>query len=66
MLDNFSTELAARAVDLIAGRTETEASGGITLQTIEGYAKAGVDFISAGAVIHHAVSVDLSLKAMPG
>jgi nicotinate-nucleotide pyrophosphorylase (carboxylating) len=66
MLDNFSTELAARAVDMIAGRTETEASGGITLQTIEGYAKAGVDFISAGAVIHHAVSVDLSLKAMPG
>ncbi|MBZ0098835.1 MAG: nicotinate-nucleotide diphosphorylase (carboxylating), partial [Taibaiella sp.] len=42
---------------------ETEASGGITLETIENYARTGVDFISVGAIIHHAVSMDLSLKA---
>lgn len=64
MLDNFGPELAAEAVKLIAGRVETEASGGIFLDTIEAYAKAGVDFISAGAIIHHAVSLDLSLKAV--
>lgn len=64
MLDNFSPTEAARAVSEIGGRFETEASGGITLDTLEDYAKAGVDFISAGAVIHHAVSLDLSLKAV--
>ena len=63
MLDNFSPEAAEAAVDYIAGRYETEASGGITLETIEAYARARVDFISAGAVIHHATSLDLSLKA---
>lgn len=64
MLDNFTPQVAAEAVTMIDGRFETEASGGITLDTIEDYAKAGVDFISAGAVIHHAVSLDLSLKAV--
>lgn len=66
MLDNFSPADAAAAVSLIDGRFETEASGGITLDSLEAYAKAGVDFISAGAVIHHAVSLDLSLKAISG
>ncbi|HEY0608307.1 MAG TPA: carboxylating nicotinate-nucleotide diphosphorylase, partial [Chitinophaga sp.] len=64
MLDNFKPEQITQALELINGRYETEASGGITLDNIEAYAKTGVDFISAGAVIHHAVSLDLSLKAI--
>lgn len=63
MLDNFTPAQVAEAVALIAGRYETEASGGINLSNIVDYARAGVDFISAGAIIHHAVSMDLSLKA---
>jgi nicotinate-nucleotide pyrophosphorylase (carboxylating) len=64
MLDNFKPDQISAALDLINGRYETEASGGITLENIEAYAKTGVDFVSAGAVIHHAVSLDLSLKAV--
>jgi len=63
MLDNYSPEQITEAVKLINGKYETEASGGITLENVEAYAKTGVDFISVGAVIHHAVSMDLSLKA---
>lgn len=63
MLDNYTPEAMDEAVKLIAGRYETEASGGINLDTIERYAQTGVDFISVGAIIHHAVSMDLSLKA---
>ncbi len=63
MLDNFTPEDAAKAVAMIDDRYETEASGGINKETIIAYAKAGVDFISVGAIIHHAVSMDLSLKA---
>jgi nicotinate-nucleotide pyrophosphorylase (carboxylating) len=63
MLDNFTPSAAAEAVKQIAGRFETEASGGINKETIVAYAQAGVDFISVGAIIHHAVSLDLSLKA---
>ena len=63
MLDNYQPAEIAEAVKLIAGRYETEASGGIQLENVEEYAKAGVDFISVGAIIHHAVSLDLSLKA---
>lgn len=66
MLDNYSPEEMTEAVKLIDGRYETEASGGITLETIEDFAKTGVDFISVGAIIHHAVSLDLSLKAELG
>jgi nicotinate-nucleotide pyrophosphorylase (carboxylating) len=64
MLDNFTPELISEAMQLINGRYETEASGGINLDTLEAYAKTGVDYVSAGAVIHHAVSLDLSLKAI--
>jgi nicotinate-nucleotide pyrophosphorylase (carboxylating) len=64
MLDNFPPEQISAALELIGGRFETEASGGITLDNIEAYARTGVDFISVGAVIHHAVSLDLSLKAV--
>lgn len=63
MLDNYTPEQLEEAVKLIDGKYETEASGGITLETIETYARTGVDFISTGAIIHHAVSMDLSLKA---
>jgi len=64
MLDNFSPTDVKEAVTLIAGRFETEASGGMHLGNIVSYAEAGVDFISVGALIHHAVSLDLSLKAV--
>jgi nicotinate-nucleotide pyrophosphorylase (carboxylating) len=63
MLDNFTPEKLAEAVTLIAGKHETEASGGINLDNIVAYAATGVDYISVGAIIHHATSLDLSLKA---
>lgn len=63
MLDNFTPEQIAAALTLIKGKYETEASGGINLHNIESYAATGVDFISSGAVIHQAHSLDLSLKA---
>lgn len=64
MLDNFNPADVAAAVKLIDGRYETEASGGINLDNILDYAAAGVDFVSAGALIHQARSLDLSLKAV--
>jgi nicotinate-nucleotide pyrophosphorylase (carboxylating) len=63
MLDNFSPEQMEEAVKLIDGKYETEASGGMNLDNITDYARSGVDYISVGAIIHHAVSMDLSLKA---
>jgi nicotinate-nucleotide pyrophosphorylase (carboxylating) len=64
MLDNFSPQDLKRAVQIIDGQFETEASGGITLETIREYAETGVDFISVGAITHHIKSLDLSLKSM--
>lgn len=64
MLDNFKPEQIKEAAALIGEDFETEASGGITLENIEEYAKAGVDFVSVGALIHQARSLDLSLKAV--
>lgn len=64
MLDNFTPEEVADAVKFIDGRAETEASGGITPDTIKPYAEAGVDFISMGALTHSVKSLDLSLKAV--
>ena len=64
MLDNFSTVQIKEALLIINGKYETEASGGINLNNIEEYAATGVDFISAGALIHQARSLDLSLKAV--
>lgn len=64
MLDNFSVKTMREAVKLIDGRYETEASGGITLDTIRGYAETGVDFVSVGALTHQIKSLDLSLKAI--
>ena len=63
MLDNFAPEKIVDALKIIDGKYETEASGGINLENIESYAATGVDYISSGAVIHQAVSLDLSLKA---
>ncbi len=64
MLDNFSPEQIVEALKLINGIYETEASGGIKLNNLEAYAATGVDFISSGAIIHQARSLDLSLKAV--
>lgn len=64
MLDNFSPEQVTEALTLIRGRFETEASGGINLANLEAYAKTGVDYVSVGALVHQARSLDLSLKAM--
>jgi nicotinate-nucleotide pyrophosphorylase (carboxylating) len=64
MLDNFDPGQTKEAVELIGEAFETEASGGINLDNITEYAKAGVDFVSVGALIHQAKSLDLSLKAV--
>jgi nicotinate-nucleotide pyrophosphorylase (carboxylating) len=65
MFDNMTVPLMSEAVALVRAhdpRPETEASGGITLETIRGYAQTGVDFISVGALTHSAPSLDLSLQ----
>ncbi len=64
MLDNFTPEQVAEALKLIGEDFETEASGGINLDNIENYAETGVDYVSVGALIHQATSLDLSLKAV--
>ena len=64
MLDNFSPTLLSEALSIIQKKIETEASGGINLENIREYAATGVDFISIGALIHQARSLDLSLKAI--
>jgi nicotinate-nucleotide pyrophosphorylase (carboxylating) len=63
MLDNMPPLLMKQAVELINGRYPTEASGGITLETIREVAGSGVDFISVGALTHSIRSLDISLKA---
>jgi nicotinate-nucleotide pyrophosphorylase (carboxylating) len=64
MFDNFSPADIRTGVGIVNKQMETEASGGINLDTIVAYAETGVDFVSCGAIIHHAVSMDLSLKAV--
>lgn len=63
MLDNFSVPMLKEAVLLIDKRFETEASGGITIDTLRAYAETGVDFISSGALTHSVKSLDLSMRA---
>lgn len=63
MLDNFSLEDTRKAVELVDGQVELESSGGITEDTIRGYAECGVDYISVGAFTHSVKSLDMSLKA---
>lgn len=64
MLDNFSFEDLRKAVEIINGKFETEASGGINLSTVRKYAECGVDYISVGAITHSVNNMDLSLKAL--
>lgn len=64
MFDNFNYEDTKYGVNLVDKRMETESSGGITLETIRGYAECGVDFISVGALTHQILSLDMSLKAV--
>lgn len=61
MLDNFSPDDLRKAVEIINGRYETEASGGINFETLKDYALSGVDFISVGALTHHISAMDFSL-----
>lgn len=63
MLDNFTPENTRKAVELIAGKYETESSGGITFDTLRDYALCGVDFISVGALTHSVKGLDMSFKA---
>ncbi|MHA6696838.1 carboxylating nicotinate-nucleotide diphosphorylase [Chryseobacterium sp. A301] len=65
MLDNMDNNTMSKAVELIAGRCESEASGGITRDRLQSVAACGVDFISAGAITHSASNIDISLKAVP-
>lgn len=64
MFDNFTPEIMKQAVQLVNHKFETEASGGITLNTVRSFAETGVDFISVGALTHSSPSLDLSLKAI--
>ena len=63
MLDNFTVTDTKKAVDMIAGKYETESSGGITFDTIRQYAECGVDFVSVGALTHSVKCLDMSFKA---
>lgn len=62
LLDNFNTSLLKEAVQMINGRYETEASGGMNDENIRQYAETGVDYISSGLITHSVKSLDLSLK----
>ncbi len=64
MLDNFTPERIKAVLPSIPPQYETEASGGITLETIRGFAETGVQYISVGALTHSAKSLDMSLKAV--
>lgn len=64
MFDNFSPETTRKAVEMVAGRYETESSGGITFDTLRDYALCGVDFISVGALTHSVKGLDMSFKAV--
>jgi nicotinate-nucleotide pyrophosphorylase (carboxylating) len=61
LLDNMSFEDLQRAVGMVDGKAKTEASGGVTLETVGAIAATGVDFISVGAITHSARAVDIAL-----
>lgn len=63
MFDNFTPEQTREAVKMVAGKCETESSGGITFDTLRDYAECGVDFISVGALTHSVKGLDMSFKA---
>ena len=62
MFDNFELPLLKEGVRLVNKRFETEASGGVNLQTVRKIAMTGVDYISIGALTHSAQALDMSLK----
>ena len=62
MLDNMDNRTMTQAIAIIGGRALTEASGGITHETLAGIAKTGVDIISVGAITHSVTAFDISLK----
>lgn len=62
MLDNMTNDMMREAVKIIDGKAKTEASGGITLDTISEVAKTGVDIISLGALTHSVQAFDISMK----
>ena len=62
LLDNMSPSELREAVALVAGRAKTEASGGVTLDTVRAIAETGVDYISVGALTHGARSLDVSME----
>ncbi len=64
MLDNMDLDQMARAVKLVSGRAQTEASGRMQLATLRKVAETGVDFISVGALTHSAPNVDISLELL--
>ena len=64
MLDNFDLDTLQRAVKIIGQRFESEASGGVNLNTVRAIAETGVNYISVGALTHSAGSLDMSLKVM--
>jgi nicotinate-nucleotide pyrophosphorylase (carboxylating) len=64
LLDNMTPEDVRRAVEFVAGRTQLEASGGISLGNVRAYAETGVDFISVGALTHSARSLHVSLEVL--
>ncbi|MCH5218785.1 MAG: carboxylating nicotinate-nucleotide diphosphorylase [Muribaculaceae bacterium] len=63
MFDNFTPEQTREAVKIVAGRKETESSGGITIDNLRQYGEAGVDYISVGALTHSVKGLDMSFKA---
>lgn len=66
MFDNFGLSDLAQAVELVGRRFETEASGGVKLNTVRSIAATGVDFVSVGSLTHSSTSLDLSLKIQKG
>lgn len=65
LLDNMDVAALRRAVEMVAGRALTEASGGVTLETVRGIAETGVDLVSVGALTHSAPILDLGLDFAP-
>lgn len=62
MLDNFTTDMMRKAVEINAGRAALENSGNVTLDTIAEFAETGVDYISVGALTKHLKAMDLSMR----
>ena len=66
MFDNFEIPLLEEAVEIVAGQFQTEASGGVRLNTVRRIAQTGVDYISIGSLTHSAIALDMSLKIEKG